>query len=80
MLTICDLKPNQKASIDKVECSDALTTRLQVLGCTNGTEITFKKRAPFGDPIVINFRGSDIAIRKEDAKNIKIQLLEDDYA
>ena len=47
-----------------------LAKRLLALGCVEGTEIEIKKIAPFGDPIVVRFRGFDLAIRKSDAKNI----------
>jgi ferrous iron transport protein A len=42
------------------------------LGCIEGTEISLKKRAPLGDPILINLRGFDLAIRKKDAKFISV--------
>ena len=29
-----------------------------------------KRIAPLGDPVIVNFRGFDLAIRKKDAKNI----------
>ncbi|MDU5021233.1 MAG: FeoA domain-containing protein, partial [Clostridiales bacterium] len=38
-----------------------------------GTTIKIKKIAPLGDPIIINFRGFDIAIRKKEAESIKIK-------
>ncbi len=50
-----------------------LSKRLLALGCINSTEIEVKKVAPLGDPIIIRFRGFDLAIRKSDAKNISLQ-------
>ncbi|NFG59633.1 ferrous iron transport protein A [Clostridium botulinum] len=69
-MCICDLKPGEKGIIDLVEGNIKLKKRLSALGCIKGTEIEFKRSAPLGDPIVINFRGFDLAIRKNDAKNI----------
>lgn len=72
-MCICDLKINQSAIIDSIIGNKALSKRLSALGCIKGTEITVKRIAPLGDPIVINVRGFDLAIRKKDAKNILIE-------
>ena len=69
-MCICDLKLGEKAKITKVNGNDKLVKRLLALGCIEGTEIEFKRTAPLGDPVIINLRGFDIAIRKNDAKNI----------
>ncbi|MDR5588388.1 MULTISPECIES: ferrous iron transport protein A [Clostridium] len=73
-MCICDLKPGEKGIIDFIEGDLKLKKRLSALGCIKGTEIEFKRRAPLGDPIVINFRGFDLAIRKNDAKNIFLSI------
>ena len=69
-MTIYNLSVGQKGIVRDV-CGDAkLAKRLLALGCVNGTEVEIKRTAPLGDPIVISFRGFDLAIRKKDAKNI----------
>ncbi|WP_315078700.1 ferrous iron transport protein A [uncultured Clostridium sp.] len=73
-MCICDLKPGEKGIIDFIEGNLKLKKRLSALGCIKGTEIEFKRRAPLGDPIVIHFRGFDLAIRKNDAKNIFLSV------
>ena len=50
-----------------------LVKRLLALGCISNTEIEVKKIAPLGDPIVVRFRGFDLALRKSDAKNISLK-------
>lgn len=81
MMCINDLKYGDKAFIEDVIGSSNLNKRLLALGCIKGTEITFKGKAPLGDPILISIRGFDIAIRKKDAKNILIsESKEDVYA
>lgn len=49
-----------------------LKRRLVDMGLTPGTKITFTRCAPLGDPIEISLRGYKLALRKEEAKNIKI--------
>ena len=53
--------------------NEKLVKRLLALGCISNTEIEVKKIAPLGDPIVVRFRGFDLALRKSDAKNISLK-------
>lgn len=72
-MTLIDLKPGKKAYINNITGNKRLTKRLLALGCIEGTEVLMKRTAPLGDPIIINFRGFDLAIRKKDAENILIK-------
>ncbi|MGL4914130.1 MAG: FeoA family protein [Romboutsia sp.] len=72
-MTVYDLKVGQKGIIDDINGNEKLAKRLLALGCINNTEIEIKKVAPFGDPILVRFRGFDLAIRKSDAKNISLK-------
>lgn len=72
-MTVKDLKVGEKGTIDNIYGNEKLAKRLLALGCINDTEVEVKKIAPFGDPIVIRFRGFDLAIRKSDAKNISLK-------
>lgn len=73
MMTVYDLRVGQKGIIDNIYGNEKLAKRLLALGCTNETEIEVKKIAPLGDPILVRFRGFDLAIRKNDAKNISLK-------
>jgi ferrous iron transport protein A len=73
MMTVSDLKVGQKGIIDNIYGDEKLTKRLLALGCISNTEIEVKKIAPLGDPILVSFRGFDLAIRKRDAKNISLK-------
>ena len=71
-MSIYDLKLGEKAIINKICGDNKLNKRLSALGLIQGTEVELKRIAPLGDPIVINLRGFDLAIRKKDAKNIML--------
>lgn len=71
-MSIYDMKPGDKALITSIYGDEKFAKRLLALGCIAGTEVTLKATAPFGDPIIINLRGFNLAIRKNDAKNICI--------
>ncbi|CEI71683.1 MULTISPECIES: FeoA family protein [Romboutsia] len=72
-MTVYDLKVGQRGTINNINGNEKLAKRLLALGCINNTEIEVKKVAPLGDPIVVRFRGLDLAIRKSDAKNITLK-------
>lgn len=72
-MCICDLHPGQKAFIKSIDGDSKLVKRLLALGCIEGTEILVKSYAPLGDPLIINLRGFDLAIRKKDAKLITVR-------
>ena len=72
-MSICDLKPGEIAKIKNIEGNEKLAKRLLALGCIENTEVSVKTTAPLGDPIVINLRGFNLAIRKKDAQNIYIK-------
>lgn len=72
-MCICDLMPGEKGYVHAIYGDEKLAKRLQALGCIEGTEISIKRTAPLGDPIIINLRGFNLALRKKDAKNIHIK-------
>ena len=72
-MSINDLKPGQSAIVHTIIGNSGLTRRLQALGCIEGTKVTVKTMAPLGDPIIINLRGFDLAIRKKDARVIQVR-------
>ena len=68
MMTVYNLKVGQKGIIDNIYGNEKLANRLLALGCTNETELEVNKIAPLWDPILIRFRGFDLAIRKKTHK------------
>lgn len=73
-MTIYNMTVGQTAYVREVMGDEKLTKRLMALGCVKGTEVKVKMVAPLGDPILISFRGFDLAIRKSDAKNIYLNV------
>lgn len=73
-MTIYNMRIGQTAYVRDISGDNKLAKRLMALGCVKGTEIKVKTIAPLGDPILISFRGFDLAIRKSDAKNIYLSV------
>ncbi|AWK51984.1 ferrous iron transport protein A [Clostridium beijerinckii] len=72
-MSICNLKQGERGIISSIKGDSKLIKRLFALGCIEGTEVELRRTAPLGDPIIINFRGFDLAIRKNDAKYILLE-------
>lgn len=73
MKTLNDIKLNDTVIIDSLNCTGKLHRRFLDLGIIPGTKITPIFSSIFNDPIAYEVRGSVIAIRNEDARNINIK-------
>ncbi|MBU2974684.1 FeoA family protein [Zobellia sp. B3R18] len=76
VITVAQLKKGQKGIIKEFS-DDSLPIKLLELGCLPGNEIELVQIAPFKDPIYVNVNGSHIAIRRETARLIELEILED---
>ena len=74
MTNIDKLKVGSKGTIVKVVGNTPLNRRLSALGCIPGTLLHVTGQAPLGDPIVIQFRGTSMAIRRKDASAIYVEV------
>ncbi len=70
---LSQLPLNKNGRIDKIECGEEIKRRLLDMGLVKGTNIVPILVSPSGDPRAFLVRGTIIAIRKEDAKHIKIK-------
>ena len=71
--TLSDLHAGSTAVIQDIPVGhDEHITRLRELGLVPGTKVRLVRRAPFGDPIEISVRGSRLAMRRSEARHIKI--------
>ena len=75
--TVAHLKRGQRGII-KEFTENALPIKLLELGCLPGNTVELVQIAPFKDPIYINVNGSHIAIRKDMAILIALELIDDD--
>lgn len=75
MCRLSDLKIGEKAVVKNINIQNKDVKRhLLDMGVTSGTNIKVKKIAPMGDPIDIEIRGYELAIRKEDLKQIEVEV------
>ncbi len=74
MKSLNQLAIDEEAVVCQVLCENR---RLKDLGLVEGTKIRRVLRSPLGDPSAYKFRGSVIAIRKEEASQIKVRVKQD---
>lgn len=73
---LSNLKIGQKGKVVSINIQEKEIRRhLLDMGITRGTEIRIKKIAPLGDPISIELRGYELCIRKEEMKNIEVEVI-----
>ena len=72
--TLNELKIEEIGVIYRIMGEETIKRRLLDLGLIEGTNIKPVLVSPSGDPRAFEFRGSLIAIREEDSKNIKIKI------
>jgi ferrous iron transport protein A len=54
---------------------DTVPLKLLEMGCLPGNEVELVQTAPFRDPMYLNINGCHLAIRKETALQIEIELI-----
>ena len=75
-MTLDKLPTGQSGVIAAVEGERALRCRLLDMGLIPRTAIRVEKAAPLGDPIELRVRGYALSLRKEDARNIQVEVRE----
>ncbi|MDO5043234.1 MAG: ferrous iron transport protein B [Slackia sp.] len=77
-MTLDKVEQGKDAIIASVECAEAsLRKHILDMGLTPGTEVTFVKCAPMGDPMEVRLRGYELTLRKEDAAHIVVRDIHD---
>lgn len=72
--TIADLRRGQRGIIKEFS-AEIIPLKLLEMGCLPGNEVELVQTAPFRDPLYLNINGSHLAIRKETAQNIQIEII-----
>ncbi|MDB5047361.1 MAG: feoA [Fibrobacteres bacterium] len=67
------LKPGEAGTILHISAEPALKLHLMELGFVAGSAISFLMSTPFGDPNIYALRGTSIALRKSEAKCIRVR-------
>lgn len=70
-----EIEIKQKVKVVQIVPGSKVRRRIMDMGITNGVEITLEGKAPMGDPIEIQVRGYKLSLRKNEAKDILVELV-----
>jgi ferrous iron transport protein A len=71
--TVADLKRGETAIIKEFDEID-VPLKLLEMGCLPGNRVTMMQLAPFKDPIYLDINGTHLAIRRETAVKISVEI------
>lgn len=73
-LSLDRLAPGDAGVVTHVEAHDGIGRRLLDLGFIPGTPVRVVRRAPLGDPVAFELRGSRICLRRSEAARIFVEF------
>ena len=76
-MTLDELKLGQRALVTHVDNEGPLAQRLMSLGLLEGTAVALLRSALGGDPIEIDVMGYALSLRKAEARQIGICLIDE---
>jgi ferrous iron transport protein A len=71
--TLADLRQGEEAILESLDLPEELAYRLMELGFLPGTVVAGGYSAPGGDPKVFRVDGSEVALRRETARCVRIK-------
>lgn len=72
--TICNLANGQRAIVKSVHANDAIRQRLFDMGVIPSVEVTKERCAAGGDPIWIRVGSVQLALRKNEAESVDVEI------
>ena len=71
---LTDLGIGNAARIVSVDVNGNRGRRLEALGLVTGTSIRVIRKAPLGDPLEYELRGTRLCLRSQDARHIHVEI------
>ena len=71
---LSQLNPGEKGRVKSIKGKPILKRRIMDMGVISGANIEVKKKAPLGDPIDVLIQDYHLSLRKEEAKNIIVEV------
>ena len=73
VVPLAALEPGSQAVVDSVEDDGPIGRRLLDLGFLPRTPIRVLRRAPLGDPVVFELRGTMLCLRRSEASRVRVR-------
>ena len=68
------LEPGEKGRIIRLGGAGSIRRRLMDMGMVSGAVVDVERVAPLGDPIKIGIKGYDLALRKNEAEHVIVEV------
>lgn len=75
-IKLSSLHIGQKAEVVGIRGSGSSRKRMIDMGMTRGTEVEVLGKAPLGDPIEFRLKGYHLSLRKAEADQILVNIIE----
>lgn len=69
-----ELEPGERGRIVKVGGNGSAARRFRDMGLVPGSEVEVERVAPLGDPVEIKIKGYHLAIRREEATSVLVEV------
>lgn len=73
-IPLSELEIGKSATISEININGPFKLRLMEMGIVKGVNISARRAAPLGDPVAYAIKGYQLSLRREDAKNILVQI------
>jgi ferrous iron transport protein A len=74
-MMLSEIEPGVVVRVTLVNGDERISKRLMEMGIVPGVNIKVIKSAPFGDPIEVKILGYNLALRKNEANYIEVDLM-----
>lgn len=71
--TLYDLQPGDRAVVADIDHEASIGRRLLSMGLMPGSHLRVLRRAPLGDPIMVELPGCVICLRRRDAQSVTVE-------
>jgi ferrous iron transport protein A len=71
--TLYDLQPGDRAVVTDIDHDASIGRRLLSMGLMPGSHLRVLRRAPLGDPIMVELPGCVVCLRRRDAQSVTVE-------
>ena len=72
---LSELRAHEVGKVKQITGQDQLRRKLLDMGVIPGSALEVLRVAPLGDPVEIRVKGYNLSLRKEEAKQVQIEVL-----
>lgn len=77
LVSLTDMKKNEKGKVSFIRGDYKVIRRLMDMGITMGAQVSVLEVAPFKGPVELLVRGSNLALGRDIAKNVFVEIIRD---